>query len=111
MNTQNPPKTTVVLTAGVRALNEKLTLGTRLTKTSGPLHDLNHSWQAQTTTIQIKYEPVTVVDVFASYQINDSSSFNFSIDNLTNRYYLDPLAQTLMPAPGRNYRLGFSHKF
>lgn len=111
VNTQNPPKTTFVLTAGIRALNEKLTLGSRITKTSGPLHNLNNIWQAQTTTIQVKYEPVTVVDLFASYDVNDSVSFNFSIDNLTNRYYFDPLAQSLMPAPGRNYRLGFSYKF
>ncbi len=111
VNTQNPPKLTTVLTAGARLLNERLTLGSRLTRTSGPLYNLNKPWQAQTTTIQLKYEPVTVVDVFANYEFKDNLSVNFSIDNLTNRYYLDPLAQTLMPAPGRNYKLGLSYKF
>lgn len=111
VNTQNPPKTTFVLTAGTRLMNEKLELGTRITKTSGPLTELTEPWQAQVTAIQLKYEPVTVVDLFANYNVNDVMSFNFSIDNISNRYYLDPLAQTLSPAPGRNYKLGFKYHF
>ncbi|AOA59809.1 hypothetical protein BFG52_00780 [Acinetobacter larvae] len=111
VNTQNPPDHTIALTLGSRWLDNKLTLGTRMTQTSGPIANLNKRWQAQTTTFQIYYEPVRIFDVFANYQLKESLAVNFSIDNLTDRYYLDPLAQSYMPAPGRSYRLGASFKF
>ncbi|GEM_PF-4851890 len=36
---------------------------------------------------------------------------SLSVQNLTNRYYLDPLAQSFMPAPGRTVRIGMQTRF
>jgi hemoglobin/transferrin/lactoferrin receptor protein len=34
-----------------------------------------------------------------------------AISNLTNQYYLDPMARTSMPAPGRTVRVGMTARF
>jgi putative tonB-dependent receptor len=36
---------------------------------------------------------------------------NFSVSNLTNRYYLDPMSNVPIPAPGRAVTVGFTGKF
>lgn len=111
VNTQNPPEYTIGLTMGTRWLDDKLTIGARLTKNSGPISKLDRAWQGQTTTPQIYYHPTEIIDAFVNYDYNQAMNINFSVDNITNRYYLDPLAQSLMPAPGRNYRLALQYKF
>jgi hemoglobin/transferrin/lactoferrin receptor protein len=110
-NTQNPPKLAVNLTAGVRLFNEKLTVGTRVMYTSGPAAKADKPWQTGASTPQLVYHPVTVVDLFLNYKLREHVTLNVSLQNLTDRYYLDPLAQSFMPAPGRTLRVGLEAKF
>lgn len=110
-NTQNPPKYAVNATLGSRFFEQKLTIGGRMTYTSGPVEEINKPWQTGATTPQIIYHPVTLFDAFVSYKLREDAVINASVQNITNRYYLDPLAQSYMPAPGRTYRAGFSVKF
>ncbi|MGO3742876.1 TonB-dependent receptor domain-containing protein [Kerstersia sp.] len=105
-NTQNPPKYAVNLTLGSRFLDETLTLGGRMVFTSGPTREMNEPWQFNATTPQLIYQPVTVVDAFLNYQFHRQASVNVSLQNITNRYYLDPLSQSFMPAPGRTLMVG-----
>jgi len=111
VNTQNPPRFATSFTLGGRLFDDKLVIGSRLTHTSGPTAEMKQEWQVSATTPQLYYHPVTLVDAFASYQFNDHAQLNASITNLTDRYYLDPLAQSFMPAPGRTFRLGFASQF
>lgn len=110
-NTQNPPKYAANLTLGSRFFEEKLTVGGRMTYTSGPTETIDKPWQTGATTPQIIYKPVTLFDAFVSYKLREDAVLNASVQNIGNRYYLDPLAQSFMPAPGRTYRAGFSVKF
>ncbi|CAM4374696.1 TonB-dependent receptor domain-containing protein [Kerstersia similis] len=105
-NTQNPPKYAVNLTLGSRFLDETLTIGGRMVFTSGPTEEMNEPWQFNSTTPQLIYRPVTVVDAFLDYQFHKQASVNVSLQNITNRYYLDPLSQSFMPAPGRTLNVG-----
>ncbi|MCP1713285.1 hemoglobin/transferrin/lactoferrin receptor protein [Kerstersia gyiorum] len=105
-NTQNPPKYAVNLTVGTRWLDQRLTVGSRMTFTSGPTEKMEEPWQQGDTTPQLIYHPVTLVDAFLSYQFHKMAAVNVSLQNITNRYYLDPLAQSMMPAPGRTLRVG-----
>lgn len=109
-NTQNPPKYAVNATIGARFLEEKLTLGGRMTYTSGPVEKLEQPWQ-NTIAAQVYYHPVAVFDAFLAYELREDAVLNLSVENLTDRYYLDPLAQSLMPAPGRTFRAGLTMKF
>ncbi|UXM95260.1 TonB-dependent receptor [Bartonella sp. HY329] len=110
-NAQNPPKYAINLLTGMRFFDEKWVIGSRVSYTSGPTAEITEPWQTSATTPQIIYQPVTVVDIFTSFKLNKHASFNASVQNLTDRYYLDPLAQSFMPAPGRTFRLGLNAKF
>ena len=108
---QNPPKYMYSLTAGTRLLGRKLTLGGRVTHTDGPIATMDKPYHKVVTTYQKHYKKVTTVDLFSEYKIGKNASLNFGVTNLTNRYYLDPLAQSYIPAPGRNWTIGFEAKF
>ncbi|MBB6261854.1 hemoglobin/transferrin/lactoferrin receptor protein [Paenochrobactrum gallinarii] len=110
-NTQNPPKYSVNLTLGSRFFDETLTVGGRMTYTSGPVEKNDKPWQIGATTPQILYKPVTLFDAFVTYKLREDAVINASVQNITNRYYLDPLAQSFMPAPGRTFRAGLTMKF
>ncbi|WBU60430.1 TonB-dependent receptor [Paracoccus albus] len=110
-NTQNPPKTAVNLTLGTRLLDERLTLGGRMSYSSGPTEKLDQPWHKGRTSDQLEYKAVSIFDAFMSYEIRDNAVFNASVSNITDRYYLDPLAQSYMPAPGRTFRAGLTMKF
>ncbi|WP_232060815.1 TonB-dependent receptor [Metapseudomonas otitidis] len=110
-NTQNPPRFSTNLLAGLRFFDETLTLGGRMTHTSGPTAQLDKPWQTGATTPQIDYRAVTLYDLFLTYKVLEHAELNLSVQNLTDRYYLDPLAQSFMPAPGRTWRLGVQARF
>ena len=57
------------------------------------------------------YREVALVDLFLNYKVQDHTQLNVSLQNLTDRYYLDPLAQSFMPAPGRTMRVSMQTKF
>ncbi|MGC2858444.1 MULTISPECIES: TonB-dependent receptor [Pseudomonas] len=110
-NTQNPPRFSANLTGGVRFLDEALTVGGRVTYTSGPTSTLDKPWQSGATTPQIEYRSVALFDLFLKYKLLENTEVNASLQNLTDRYYLDPLAQSFMPAPGRTLRVGVVTRF
>ncbi|WP_025127919.1 TonB-dependent receptor [Pseudomonas sp. PH1b] len=110
-NTQNPPRFAGNLTTGLRFFDQSLTLGTRITYTSGPTVTVDKPWQTGATTPQVNYREVALVDLFLNYKLQEHTQFNLSLQNLTDRYYLDPLAQSFMPAPGRTLRMGLQTKF
>ncbi|MDK2353068.1 MULTISPECIES: TonB-dependent receptor [Pseudomonas aeruginosa group] len=110
-NTQNPPRFSANLLAGLRFFDETLTLGGRMTYTSGPTATVDKPWQTGATTPQIEYRSVQLFDLFLNYKLFEHTELNASLQNLTDRYYLDPLAQSFMPAPGRTLRVGMRAKF
>ncbi len=57
------------------------------------------------------WDPVTLLDMYAEYQIARDTTLRLSVDNLTNRYYMDPLTRLTAPAPGRTARVDLSFRF
>ncbi len=111
-NTQNPPKFSLNTTLGARLLQQDLTLGTRIVRNSAPLHRLDQPWNTNAyTTLQQYYPATLIVDLFASYKLRKNTQLNVAVDNLGDRYYLDPLALSPMPAPGRSLRVDLSLTF
>ena len=110
-NTQNPPKYSVNTTVGTRWFDNHLVLGGRMVYNSAPTAKLNKPWNDGITTNQIYYRKSAIFDLFASYEIYKGTQIDFGVQNLTNVYYLDPLAQSFMPAPGRTLRTGLTVKF
>jgi len=110
-NTQNPPRYTVNLTLGSRLFDQRLIFGTRVIHNSGPISNLDKEWNVGLSAIQQLYQPATVVDLFASWQASTRLAVDVNVDNLTDRYYLDPLALGVMPAPGRIMRLAVTWRY
>ena len=45
------------------------------------------------------------------YRFGKNMSVNFSLTNLSNRYYLDPMSNVPAPGPGRTFSIGIQGKF
>ena len=110
-NTQNPPRYTVNVTLGSRLFDERLTFGTRVVHNAGPISKLDKEWNVGLSAIQQLYRPATIVDLFASWSFNDQWNLDVNLDNATDRYYLDPLALGILPAPGRTARMALTFRY
>ncbi|MGU3576024.1 TonB-dependent receptor domain-containing protein [Brucellaceae bacterium C25G] len=111
---QLPPKDSLSLTLGTRAFDEKLTIGGRLTYIGdrGVSGVLSNSMNSGGGTIElVKWKPYTLVDLFASYKVNEQFQIDAAIDNVADRYYMDTLTLGIMPSPGRTFRLNMTTKF
>lgn len=49
----------------------------------------------------------TLYDVYADDKLNKDMSWNLSVDNVTDQYYMGTLSLVLMPSPKGTIRAGF----
>lgn len=109
INNMIPPKWHASANLGGRLLQQKLELGMRATfmgkRTPVP-------GRAKPGFVEpIQWHSYNLLDVYAKYQINDTTAMDFTVDNVTDRYYLDALSLGLIPAPGRTARLSLNLQF
>jgi hemoglobin/transferrin/lactoferrin receptor protein len=105
-----PPEYSANLMLSQSFLNDKLTLGGRATYV-GPraiAHGQVTSTGLSQFITQINWEPYTLVDVFGEYKLNDGLTASVSVENLTDKFYVDPLSLVNQPAPGRTFRFGMT---
>jgi hemoglobin/transferrin/lactoferrin receptor protein len=107
------PQYSLNLDVGARLLEKKLLLGARAVYHSAAKNkDEGHfgglGWAFNRTNY---WNPILVFDAYASYQVQKNLNVDVAISNLTNQYYLDPMARTSMPAPGRTVRVGMTARF
>lgn len=109
LTNQIPPEFMASVTAGARLLDKQLTLGGRVTfvdERLAPITEDNSYFSWITT----NWAPYTLVDLFGRWNINERMTFDVSAENLLDRYYVDALNNTDMPAPGRTIRVSFTSK-
>lgn len=110
---QVPPEYMVGLTLSQKLLEDKLTVGGRVTHV-GP-RAISHGEETArglTSFISaIQWDPYTLVDVFAEYQFSDTLTGSLRVDNLTDQYYVDPLSLVQQPSPGRTVYASVTAKF
>ncbi len=114
------PKYSVNADVGARLLDKKLKMGLRATYHSGPkikqyddlvskgVGNLYDIWSSGRP---YHWKPALVLDAYAHYRLNKNFNVNFGVTNLTDRYYLDPMAKVPTPGPGRTFTLGFEGRF
>ncbi|MGU3497025.1 TonB-dependent receptor domain-containing protein [Xanthobacteraceae bacterium A53D] len=115
---QVPPKDTVTLDIGGRFLEDKLTVGSRISYV-GNRFVQGSGWGGNTMNTLLGigglepsvWNPYTLVDLYATYKFNDQASLDVGIDNLTDRFYVDALNAVPVPAPGRTFRSNLTLKF
>lgn len=116
--TQATPEDTVNWTVGGRFFGRRLEVGGRFTWYAG----YDNPQLAEFTNaddciggcflnIPYTWGEIITLDAYAKFRINDSFSAELSGLNLNNRYYLDPLSRSMLPAPGRTVRLSLTGRF
>ncbi|QYM72445.1 TonB-dependent receptor [Pseudochrobactrum sp. Wa41.01b-1] len=110
---QVPPKDTVAIHLGGRFLDDKLTLGGRMTYVGKRMVKGLGDGTVDTGLTNIRpgsWNPYVLLDLYATYEPNENVHMRFSVDNVTDRYYMDALSASLMPAPGRTFRFDLTIK-
>ncbi len=102
-----PPELTATLTLGMRAFENRLVMGARMNHVGSRVMPLPSNNDIATAT----WIPYTVVDLFGSYKLSENLTFNGSVENVGDRYYVDALANSKLPSPGRTIRVGLTGTF
>ena len=99
------PKYSVDLTLSQKLLEERLMVGGRVSYT-GP-RTIGHgdvtAQGASEFITPVLWKPYTLVDIFAEYKITDNMTAAFRVENLFDKFYIDPLALVTQPGPGRTF--------
>jgi hemoglobin/transferrin/lactoferrin receptor protein len=104
-----PPEYSGSVTAGMRLFDQRLTLGGRAYFFSERYGGYKQIGGA--VNVASVYHAATIFDAFGSYKFNDTATLDFSVENIGDRYYIDPLSTGVVPSPGRTIRMGFTTQF
>lgn len=110
---QVPPKYSVALTVSQEFLEDRLSVGARASYVGRRAIGHNDYWNATSSGFitQTKWSPYTLVDVFADYKINENYTASLRVENLFDRFYVDPLSLVSQPGPGRTFYASITAKF
>lgn len=108
---QVPPRNAVTLNLGTRLLDRKLDLGARASYLGSRFAPGVGRAIGVSGVRPSRWNPYTMVDLYASYKLNDSVAFDLAVDNLMDHYHMDALNAAQMPAPGRTIRGNVTIKF
>ncbi|WP_313133075.1 TonB-dependent receptor domain-containing protein [Stutzerimonas nitrititolerans] len=123
------PKYSIDLLLGTRLFNDRLELGWRSVYHAGAensqLDSLLASEDGSSLTSVLArdvwfrdgnqdgfyWRSVLLHDLYANFEVNKQVALNMGVTNLTDEYYLDPMAKTLLPGPGRTLTAGLKINF
>lgn len=118
--TQATPEDSINWALGGRFFDRRLEVGGRLIWYSryknpqldrfigGPIDDRISGYGLN---IPYTWGEIVTFDAYAKFRLNDRFSAELVGTNLNDRYYLDPLSRSLLPAPGRTVRLSLTGRF
>lgn len=116
--TQATPETNVNWTVGGRFFERRLEVGGRLIWYSAYDNPEIAEWTGTTTcvvgcalNIPYSWGEILTFDAYARFRINDRFAAELAGTNLNDRYYMDPLSRSMLPAPGRTVRLSLTGRF
>ncbi|BCQ40775.1 hypothetical protein ERHA54_33780 [Erwinia rhapontici] len=103
---------------GSRFLDDKLTVGSRVNWIGSRYTEGIGDGSEKTTqslgvgSIQpSRWRPYALVDLYASYKLNRNTTFDLTVDNLTDRYYVEAMSISPQAGPGRTLRGSVTMKF
>ena len=110
---QIPPKYSIDLTASQKLFDDRLTIGGRVSRVGRRAieHGKATAGGSRSFINQIEWDPYTLMDLFAEFRIGDNFMTGLRVENLTDRYYVDPLSLVQQPGPGRTVYLTLSAEF
>ncbi|WP_353172580.1 TonB-dependent receptor domain-containing protein [Acinetobacter rudis] len=107
------PKYSLNFDLGARLFDEKLKLGGRAVYHSEAKNKSESEFGEMGWAFNRAYywNPILVFDAYMNYQAHPNVRLDFNITNITNQYYIDPMARVSLPAPGRAMTAGVTFKF
>jgi len=106
---QVPPKYSVNLTLSQKLFDEKLTLGGRASFIGKRAAGHGQPVAGLLTLISVvNWKPYATADLFADYKLSRDLTLWTRVENVLDKYYVDPLGLVDYPAPGRTFRFGFT---
>ena len=118
LRTAIPPKYSINGNIGVRLMDEKLKLGSRfiyhsrvVNKDELYLQKMLPSSFLGVNNNPVRWNQVFTLDAYANYKITPDTVIELNVTNVLDEYYLDPLTRSMMPAPGRTFKLTLSSQF
>ncbi|WP_252192753.1 TonB-dependent receptor [Rhizobium sp. CSW-27] len=102
------PKYRFTADAGVRFLEETLTIGARVTHVDAQKQEIG---TMQTLLSAYATDSYTTLDIYGSYAINENTKLRFAVNNVTDVAYLPALGAASYPAPGRTATLSLNIRF
>lgn len=106
-DTSIPPEKSGSVSLGTRWFRETLDVGVR-GRYNGRRPDMTFVGSGA---VNVRWSPHAVWDFYSRYEINDTVSVDFNIDNVADKYHADPLLIGITAAPGRTFRIGLTAEF
>jgi len=107
-----PPEWSANLAVSQKFLNERAMLGARFTYIGKrPISAETPQSGYMPLISAIAWHPYALLDLTGQFKLTEGLSVDFSIDNVTDRYYVEAMSLGYVPAPGRTFRIGFTGKF
>ena len=110
INNMIPPNWNANANLGFRLIDKKLEFGVRATimgkRNSIPRYNAPVGFNAP-----VLWHSYKLFDLYSSYKFNEHFSLDFSVENITDRYYLDALSLGVVPAPGRTAKISATLQF
>ncbi|MEX6383904.1 TonB-dependent receptor [Providencia hangzhouensis] len=118
LRTQLQPKYSIHANLGLRFLDERLEVGSRMryhskakNEDEAEMMDKYPYQYAPLNNDPMSWNAVFTADAYVNYQFNKDLSFELLATNLFDEYYIDPLTRSMMPAPGRTVRFNITSRF
>lgn len=100
-----PPKESYFLNIGTKFFNDTLDSGLKVSYHSGKSNPSD--WLQGTAADPILEIPADYrIDIYSQYALNANTQLFFAVNNLTDRYQMQPGSIVSMPNPGRTMTLG-----
>lgn len=104
-----PPRWSANLHVSQKLLNDRATLGARITYVGKRAAGAEKPTSGYMPLISaIDWHPYLIADLSGRFKLNEALSFDLSIDNLFDRYYNEAMSLGYVPAPGRTFRIGLT---
>lgn len=104
-----PPEFAANLSVSRDFFNDRLNLGARLIYRGERAADFEPTDNGYAPLLAaVPWKAYATADLTGRYKLGDGLTLDWSVENLTDQYYVEPLSLGVIPAPGRTFRIGLT---
>jgi len=104
-----PPEFAANLSVSRDFFGDRLNLGARLVYRGERAADFEPTDNGYAPLLAaVPWKAYTTADLTGRYRLGEGLTLDWSVENLTDQYYVEPLSLGVIPAPGRTFRIGLT---